>query len=75
MRPRGAAHSPAAIILGAADPVLVIGSLVAAELYGVQVPLLLFSSENRDALEEGALAVLAEGNEALQMQIEGGVEE
>jgi predicted aconitase with swiveling domain len=61
--------SPAAIILGAADPVLVIGSLVAAELYGVHVPLLLFSPEIWDALEEGALAVLAEGSEALQMQI------
>jgi len=54
--------------------VLVIGSLVAAELYGVQVPLLLFSPENWDALEQGAPAVLAEGSEALQMQNEGGVE-
>jgi hypothetical protein len=48
--------------------VLVIGSLVAAELYGVQVPLLLFSPENWDALEEGVPAVLAEGSEALLIE-------
>lgn len=32
-------HGPAALILGVADPILVVGALVAEELYGIKLPI------------------------------------
>ncbi|WP_116809190.1 aconitase X swivel domain-containing protein [Steroidobacter cummioxidans] len=37
-----AGRAPAAIILGQYDPILVMGALVAEELYGVQIPIVLW---------------------------------
>lgn len=37
--------APAAIILVRADPILVIGSLVAADLYGIQIPIALLPEQ------------------------------
>lgn len=34
-------HGPAALVLGVADPILVVGALVAAELYGIDLPIVL----------------------------------
>lgn len=46
--------APAAILMQVADPILVIGSLVAADLYGVQVPLLLLRAADWSQLADGA---------------------
>lgn len=48
--------APAALILGAPDPVLIIGSLVAAELYGVEIPILLIARDQWDDLLDDAEA-------------------
>jgi predicted aconitase with swiveling domain len=45
--------APAAIILGAPDPIMAIGAVVAAELYGVTTPVV---SVDRDAYEACATA-------------------
>ncbi len=37
--------APAAIILARPDPILAIGSLVAADLYGLQIPVILFPED------------------------------
>lgn len=37
-------RAPAAIVLGQYDPILVMGALVADELYGVRIPLILWES-------------------------------
>jgi predicted aconitase with swiveling domain len=47
--------APAAIILSRIDPILVIGSLVAADLYGIQVPILLLGQADWIHLADGAL--------------------
>ncbi len=51
--------APAAILLGRVDPILVIGSLVAADLYRVEVPIVLVAPEQWDALEDGVQASVA----------------
>jgi uncharacterized protein len=43
--------APAGIVLGRADPILAVGSLVAAELYGVHLPVVLVTSDGVTALE------------------------
>jgi predicted aconitase with swiveling domain len=48
--------APLAIILGRLDPILVIGSLVAADLYGVQIPLVLVSAADWPRLCDGRAA-------------------
>lgn len=53
--------APAAILLGSLDPVLVIGSLVAADLYGVYVPVLVIAEEYWSELHDGAQAQIDEG--------------
>lgn len=45
--------APGAIILGQIDPILVIGSLVAADLYDKAVPIVLVSAAQWDALSDG----------------------
>ena len=46
--------APAAIILGQIDPILIMGSLVAADLYAVQIPIVLVAPEDWPALLDGA---------------------
>ncbi len=46
--------APAAILLGEADLILAIGSLVAEELYGVTVPVVVLGSERLAAIGDGA---------------------
>ena len=40
------ARAPAAFILTQADPILTIGSLVAADLYGIEVPIMVIDPES-----------------------------
>lgn len=40
-----AGHAPAAIILGQYDPILVMGALVADELYGIKIPIIVWQAE------------------------------
>ena len=42
--------APAAIILGEADPILVVGALVAARLYGRSCPLVVLAAEDHAAV-------------------------
>jgi predicted aconitase with swiveling domain len=44
---------PAGIVLRDADDILVIGALVAAELYGVSIPVVLAAPEGFDAIRNG----------------------
>lgn len=56
--------APAAVILAQADPILVIGALVAADLYGVEVPILLLGGSGWGRLKAARHAVIrANGSE------------
>jgi len=46
-------NAPAAILLGRVDPILVIGSLVAADLYRIEVPIVLVAETSWKHLEDG----------------------
>lgn len=55
--------APAALILGLHDPILTIGALVAADLYGIEIPLIVVEAEAWPALVDGAaLSIETEGN-------------
>ncbi len=55
--------APVAIILGRADPILTIGSLVAADLYGVHIPIVLVpESQWGDIPTKGIVTVQSDGN-------------
>lgn len=45
--------APAAIILTEPDGIIATGALVAAELYGVQMPIVMVTAEQYDAIENG----------------------
>ena len=61
---RGSA--PAAILLGKVDPILVIGSLVAADLYNVTIPILQVEEEDWPRLvADAAIIVQAEPGQAV----------
>lgn len=47
-------HHPLALVLGEPDPVLVIGALVAEDLYGVAVPIVRIEAANLGRLRDGA---------------------
>jgi hypothetical protein len=49
-----AGTAPAAIVLGAPDLILAIGSAVAEELYGVVVPVVVLRSDELGSIEDGA---------------------
>jgi hypothetical protein len=46
--------APSAIILGRSDPILIIGALVAFDLYGVAIPVVLLPAESWDLLPASA---------------------
>ena len=50
--------APSAIILVRADPILVIGSLVAADLYGTQIPIVLVPETEWDNLPHAGTAIV-----------------
>jgi predicted aconitase with swiveling domain len=50
--------APAALLLGSCDTILVVGALVAAELYGVQLPVVQLEAEDLDRLT-GEVSVVA----------------
>jgi predicted aconitase with swiveling domain len=52
-------HAPAALLLGECDTVLLLGALVAAELYGIRVPVVRLTEEQFDALTGGDVEVVA----------------
>jgi predicted aconitase with swiveling domain len=47
-------HHPLALVLAEPDPVLVIGALVAADLYGVAVPIVRVATADLEAIAAGA---------------------
>jgi predicted aconitase with swiveling domain len=58
-------HAPAAILLREPDPIVALGALVAAELYGRQVPVLVLDEvEYREAAGHGRLAISADDGSA-----------
>lgn len=60
---------PLALVLGEADPVLVIGALVAADLYGVAVPVVAVDAGQLEGLANGASAHLEAGPSGALLQI------
>jgi len=53
-------HAPAAILLREPDPIVALGALVAAELYGRQVPVLVLDdAEYSEAARQARLAISA----------------
>ena len=48
-----AGTAPVAVVLAEADPILAIGSVVAAELYGVRVPVVVLGEETFDGIADG----------------------
>ncbi|CAN5166969.1 DUF126 domain-containing protein [soil metagenome] len=50
---------PRALILRHPDPILAVGAMVAAELYGRSCPVVVLGAEDHDALGEGVLEVEA----------------
>lgn len=55
--------APCAIILVRPDPILAIGSLVAADLYGIQIPIILVTEEQWETLPSAGTAIV-EASEA-----------
>ena len=51
--------APAAIVLGEVDLILAVGAAVAAELYGVQLPVVVLASADLARLSDGAIATIA----------------
>ncbi|MHA4837890.1 aconitase X swivel domain-containing protein [Sphingopyxis sp. MSC1_008] len=55
--------APCAIILVRPDPILVIGSLVAADLYGIQIPIILVTDKQWETLPSNGAAVVEASEE------------
>jgi predicted aconitase with swiveling domain len=53
--------APAAIILGRADPILTIGSLVAADFYGIHIPIVLLPESRWDDIPPRGIATVQAG--------------
>jgi predicted aconitase with swiveling domain len=53
-----AGQAPAAILLARADPVLIIGALICADLYGIAVPIGLVPDEEWSRMRDGAAITL-----------------
>jgi predicted aconitase with swiveling domain len=54
-----AGTAPAAFLLGEPDLILAVGSVVAAELYGRAVPVLLLRGDELDGIAEGSTLVVS----------------
>jgi len=54
-----AGTAPAAIVLGRPDPILIIGSLVAFDLYQVAIPILVLAPEHWPDLADGAATTIS----------------
>lgn len=57
-------QAPAAIILGQYDPILVMGALVADELYGVKIPIVLWEGAWEALIQNQRLRVAADESRA-----------
>jgi predicted aconitase with swiveling domain len=61
--------APAAIILEQHDAILVIGALVAADLYGVQIPIVTLPAGEWHKLSDGAVVSVSAGSNQATLQI------
>lgn len=57
-------RAPAAIILGQYDPILVMGALVADELYGVKIPIVLWEDSWQTLIQDQHLRIDANDSRA-----------
>jgi predicted aconitase with swiveling domain len=64
---RRAIH-PRAIILAEPDPILVIGALLAEDIYGVKLPLVLLSGEDLSRLRNGMNLTVRAGKKTASIQ-------
>lgn len=55
-----AGRAPVAILLGEPDLILAVGSVVAAELYGQRIPVLVLSTNDLAAIGDGAALTVTE---------------
>ena len=64
--------APAAILLSECDSILVVAALVAAELYGVQMPIVRLDPADLAALDESVTSVLSDENGGALVRLELG---
>ncbi|MDB5582390.1 MAG: hypothetical protein JWR80_7566 [Bradyrhizobium sp.] len=60
--------APAAIIMASVDPILVIGSLVAADLYDIATPILIVAIEDWPLLNDEQLVMITGDGERAELQ-------
>jgi predicted aconitase with swiveling domain len=56
-------HAPSAILLREADPIVALGALVAAELYGTQMPVLALDGDEYAAVARAARLCVSAGDD------------
>jgi predicted aconitase with swiveling domain len=62
-----AGTAPAAIVLKRADPILALGALVAAELYGISIPVVVAPDDEFEQLRTGDRATLVAGPSSVRL--------
>jgi predicted aconitase with swiveling domain len=62
--------SPAAVVLGVADPIVAVGSIVAAELYGRRVPVVSLDASDYVSVRTGDLVTVEAGAESATVTVE-----
>jgi predicted aconitase with swiveling domain len=62
-------RGPAAIVLGEADPIVALGAIVAAELYGIAVPVVVADPDGYRALVTGAEVSVQAGKETGRLEV------
>jgi predicted aconitase with swiveling domain len=62
---------PAAILLGAADPIIALGSLVAGELYGIHTPVVVLDAEGYRACAAAGVVEVSVGDDRATVRIVG----
>lgn len=63
--------APAAVVLRETDGIIALGALVAAELYGRRMPLVLVAGTDFDALRDGDRVLVSAGNGEATIELEG----
>jgi predicted aconitase with swiveling domain len=62
-----AGHGPAAIVLGEPDPIVALGAIVAAELYGIAVPVVVADPATYRALVTGITVSVEAGDDRVSI--------
>ena len=66
-----AGTAPSAIVLLDADPILALGSIVAAELYGAELPVVVLPDQADAAIRTGDRVRVRAGDESARVEVDG----